>query len=115
MLDRPGDTSNSSAFQPRGFLPGLSDVPPIARDDVAASVVAVLTAHLEREAMKCNERAVTFPRPLIRARSRHCPLPSDCLDRHLVGVGGEGSDVCLVAGEHGPARFSERHDNRVDG
>ena len=31
-----------------------------------------------------------------------------------MGVGGEGSDVCLVAGEDGPAGFSECDDDRVD-
>ena len=40
---------------------------------------------------------------------------SDCLDRHLVGVGGEGTDVCLVAGEDGAAGFSEGDGDGVDG
>ena len=39
---------------------------------------------------------------------------SDCLDRDVVGVGGEGFDVCFVAGEDGAAGVCEGADDRVD-
>ena len=56
--------------------------------------------------------------PMLRhvtALRRAGTTRSDCLDRHLVGVGGEGTDVCLVAGEHGATGFSESDDDGVDG
>ena len=39
---------------------------------------------------------------------------SDCLDRDVVGMGGEGFDIGSVAGEDGAAGFCEGDDDRVD-
>lgn len=40
---------------------------------------------------------------------------SNGLDGDVMGVGGEGTDVCLVACEHGPVGLREGDDNGVDG
>ena len=39
---------------------------------------------------------------------------SDCFDCDVVCVGGEGFDVCCVAGEDCAAGFGESDDDRVD-
>ena len=64
----------------------------------------------------CRDQPQRLPMLRQVTAMRRAGTPwSDCLDRHLVGVGGEGTDVCLVAGEDGAAGFSEGDGDGVDG